>query len=375
MQAETYEVKLDDFFKTTIEKMELLGATRLNKGRTDFIQRFVNALIVSRSVQFSEVASKMTGLATEESKHRQIQRFIGDYDLDYEWVSLFILLLLPQKGKKKLVMDRTNWSFGSHKHNILVVSVYSHGIGIPIWFEVLDSNGGNSSCEDRMYVLLKCIEILGKDQIHSIIADSEFIGTEWIKFLVEEKILFFIDVRSNQYVIHQGKQKKITHWLGQKKKLILNSIKIFDQYLGIAIKKQPTDKRKAILAIVTNALAKDALNQYRCRWSIETLFNKLKKNGFRLEDTHLTEPARLRKLFALVSIGFTLCFLVGLAEHHRKNIVVKNHGYKTVSFFRNGLNFIRKALKNSPKIDNNGVFEFILSIVNSNFDYRIKIVM
>ena len=62
------------------------------------------------------------------------------------------------------------------------------------------------------------------------------------------------------------------------------------------------------MAIVTNALAKDALNQYRSRWSIETLFNELKKNGFRLEDTHLTEPERLRKLLALVSVGFTLCF-------------------------------------------------------------------
>ena len=48
MQAETYEVKLDDFFKTTIEKIELLGGERLNKSRTDFIQCFVNALIVSR---------------------------------------------------------------------------------------------------------------------------------------------------------------------------------------------------------------------------------------------------------------------------------------------------------------------------------------
>jgi hypothetical protein len=187
MQAETYEVKLDDFFKTTIEKLDLLSGRRLNKSRTDFIQCFVNALIVSRSVPFPEVAAKMTGTATEESKHRQIQRFIGKYELDYEWVSLLILLLLPKKGKKKLVMDRTNWSFGSQRHNILVVSVYSHGIGIPIWFQVLDNNGGNSSCEDRMYVLLKCIEILGKDQIHSIIADSEFIGTEWIKFLVKEK--------------------------------------------------------------------------------------------------------------------------------------------------------------------------------------------
>lgn len=233
MQSETYEVKLDDFFKNTVEKVELLAIVTFNKSRTDFIQCFANAIIVSRNVQFTEVADKMTSSATEDTKHRLIQRFIGEYDFDYEWISLLIILLLPQKGKKKLVMDKINWSFGSHKHNILVVSVYSHGIGV--WFEVLDDNGGDSLCEDRMYVLLKCIELLGQDDVHSVIADSEFIGTEWIKFLMEQKIIFFVDVHSNQYVTHKGKQKKNIHWLGQNKKLVMNSIKTFDQYLGITI--------------------------------------------------------------------------------------------------------------------------------------------
>jgi hypothetical protein len=49
--------------------------------------------------------------------------------------------------------------------------------------------------------------------------------------------------------------------------------------------------------------------------------------------------------------------------------------YKTISFFRNELNFIRKALKNTSKIDNNSVFEFILNVVNNNFNQMTKIVM
>ncbi len=80
-------------------------------------------------------------------------------------------------------------------------------------------------------------------------------------------------------------------------------------------------------------------------------------------------------LFALVSIGFTLCFVVGLAENNKKNIVLKNHGYKTVSFFRHGLNFIRKALKNITDFNCNDIFEFIQNIVNTNFSYKLKIVM
>ncbi|KOR27114.1 transposase, partial [Achromatium sp. WMS1] len=44
------------------------------------------------------------------------------------------------------------------------------------------------------------------------------------------------------------------------------------------------------------------LEDYRKRWSIETLFSALKICGFNLEDTHLTQPGRISKLFAIVTI-------------------------------------------------------------------------
>lgn len=83
---------------------------------------------------------------------------------------------------------------------------------------------------------------------------------------------------------------------------------------------------------MSNAPVSDTLNIYKLRWSIEVLFANLKKRGFNLEDTHLKDPPRIRKLFALVAIAFTLCFIVGLLAHQIKPITIKNHGYKANSF-------------------------------------------
>jgi len=48
----------------------------------------------------------MTGVESEDSKHLQNQRFIGEYNLDYGWISLLVLLLLPQKARRNFV-DKT----------------------------------------------------------------------------------------------------------------------------------------------------------------------------------------------------------------------------------------------------------------------------
>ncbi len=347
-----WNTKVEILLEKALESVEKLSGGKINKSRKEFIQLIIYALIVSRSVQYGELAAEMATDVETASNHRRIQSFMADYELDYKWVSVLILMLLPDKSKVRLSMDRTEWEFGAQNHNILVVSIYTHGIGVPIWFECLDNNGGNSSADDKMYVVLKSIEILGKSRIKSIAGDSEFIGKKWINFLIAEGITFYLDIRSNQYFSHRGKRCQIRTYMKYLKKKVFDKVTIFGTELGLSIKRMPKPKKgqhKEFLAIVTNGVANHALSNYRNRWSIELLFGKMKTQGFHLEDTHLKDPIRLRKLFALVAIAFTLCLVIGIALDKRKQIVVKNHGYKTVSFFRHGLNFIRKALNNNRK--------------------------
>jgi hypothetical protein len=378
--------KVEILLEKALESVEKLQGSKINKSRKDFIHLMTLSLVVARSVQYVELADKMATDVQEGSNLRRIQRLMSSYEMNYEWVSLLILMLLPDKGKVSLSMDRTEWEFGGQNHNVLVVSVYTHGIGVPIWFECLDNNGGNSSVDDKMYVILKCIEILGKARIKSIAGDSEFIGVEWIKFLMAEKIIFYLDVRSNQYFTHKGKRHQIRAYMKGRKKKTLDKVTIFKTELGLSIKRMPKRKKgkhKEFLSVVTNGRAGHALSNYRNRWSIEILFEKMKTQGFNLEDTHIKDPIRLRKLFALVAIAFALCLVVGIVLNKKKSIPIKNHGYKATSFFRHGLNFIRKALKNSKKekiklqiMDNlNYLIEFFVGLFERNSLRLTKIVM
>ena len=75
---------------------------------------------------------------------------------------------------------------------------------------------------------------------------------------------------------------------------------------------------------MTNTFAHQTLDIYQRRWSIETFFQSIKQRGFRLEDTHLGDLERLRKLFALVAIAFTVCLHIGQwSDQYQKPIKVK----------------------------------------------------
>ena len=73
------------------------------------------------------------------------------------------------------------------------------------------------------------------------------------------------------------------------------------------------DGRDTHLFVISNCFqGEEALELYRQRWGIERLFGHLKKKGFDLESTHLTDPAKLERLFAVVVLAFPLQFRVGL---------------------------------------------------------------
>jgi len=71
------------------------------------------------------------------------------------------------------------------------------------------------------------------------------------------------------------------------------------------------------------------------RWGFERLFGQLKKKGFDLEATHMTDPRKLEGLFAVVALGFLFSFGWGC---HLKAIGEKRCAKsKRKSHFRLGL--------------------------------------
>lgn len=108
----------------TAEVTEILSKVSIvkNLARKKFIGKFVVGLIKSRNVQFCQVAQHLNDEVQIASNEVRIQDFFREVDLNYQYVALLLLSLLPKKKKLRLCIDRTEWDFGVHQVNILMVA-------------------------------------------------------------------------------------------------------------------------------------------------------------------------------------------------------------------------------------------------------------
>jgi len=54
---------------------------------------------------------------------------------------------------------------------------------VPLFWELLDNKSGNSNTFQRIGLLQKAIALIGIKRIGILIADREFIGYQWLKYL------------------------------------------------------------------------------------------------------------------------------------------------------------------------------------------------
>ncbi len=108
-----------------------------------FIAQFVSALLKSRTSNLVKVANSFDSEAHADSVYRQIQRFLKNENE----VSIDFLKLLKLDGKHKILIDRTEWKFGSCWVNILTLSVAYKNVAIPILWEVVNHKGNATALE------------------------------------------------------------------------------------------------------------------------------------------------------------------------------------------------------------------------------------
>lgn len=315
-----------------------------NLARKKFISSFLLGLLDSKKVHFQEVALHIESEAKLESVERNIQSFFKEYEFDYQQVCLLLVLFLP-KGQLSLSIDRTEWDFGSYQCNILMI-VASYGtVGLPLYWELLDNKSGNSSHQDRCGLVDKLIKVIGKERIGLIVGDREFIGISWVKYLKTNNIKFCMRVpKSHLITLKTGNTYSLLELLTTQTERYFQDCFIDGICCNTMLKALPNGD---FLFLIGNMAAKQLGQCYRKRWCIEVLFQSFKKRGFDLAATHLKCNKKLSKLLVFVSIAVALCVKVGEYYHQKvKCIRVKKHGYKANSYFRTGLNIVRRGLKN-----------------------------
>jgi len=167
-----YEKIFTDKVKSILSSFQIVK----NKARQDSFCQTVLVLIKSRQVQLPAIADAMKlekdGIKLTSIIHR-LEDFFGESSLNYDAIALLLVLFLSTTSKLRLSIDRTNWEFGTCCVNILMVLVSDGSGHVPLYFELLYNNNGNSNAEQRIAIFGKIIALIGVDSIGVVIGDRD----------------------------------------------------------------------------------------------------------------------------------------------------------------------------------------------------------
>jgi len=357
-----------DRFKvnTILPIMQEHFGNSMNLARIKLLALLLQAMCMVQTVSLYKLSSAMPTGVERDSNLRRLQRFLAKFDLCLDLVARMIFSLLPIKEGLVLSMDRTNWKFGENNINILMLGVTYKGIAFPLIFSMLDKRG-NSNHTERIAIMNRFIRLFGHKCIDCLVADREFVGKEWVEYLNNMRIRYYLRIRQNFWIRNPKSSEDVRVWwlfndvkLGQEKffdKLFL----LKGQYVYLAgARLKNSDGVPELQILICFNKPDMAVARYKLRWQIETAFRAMKSSGFNIEDTHLRDLERIKRLIAVVCIAMVWAYLVG--EHkdlNIKKIRILKHGHRAKSLVKYGLEEIADVLFRpayAPKFD---VFKFL----------------
>jgi hypothetical protein len=352
-------------FSSLLERT--LGANLAwNKARIKFLAAFLTALTQTRSVNLMRIAAVFGGRAKPASSYKRIQRFLRGFDLPLIELAHLLIRLMKLKPPFVIVIDRTEWKFGSVWHNVLTLSLASEEVAVPILWRFLKRKGCSLDAE-RKEIMRDFLKIFAATDIRYVCADREFASREWLEFLTREKIPYRLRIKAN----HELTDK---HGETMKARKLLRTARVGEVVICRRWRKLwgkyrvcVTGRKRAdgeLLILISNEPSPEMIEEYRRRWQIETLFGCLKSRGFDLEETHLRDSERLEKLLGLLALAVCWSWLAGEKIRQTKSITVKKHGRPAKSIFRVGLDYLEQLFRNTLRFAKSKVNQELILILS-----------
>ena len=174
--------------------------------RLSFLALFLMALLRVRTVNLAEIATSFRNNAKQDSNYKRLQRFFKNFDLDYTLIAQAIVKLTEIPQPWILSVDRTEWSFGKTRFNLLALGIVHNGVAFPVVWNALDKKG-NYNSKERMDLIDRFYEIFPKGKVSYLTGDREFVGKEWLTYLLlEPKIPFCLRIRESEVIDNRKRQ-------------------------------------------------------------------------------------------------------------------------------------------------------------------------
>jgi hypothetical protein len=265
---------------------------RLDLPFAEVFARALVALLWGRKISLHQIAHLMPGEQSSKANRQQMRRCLDHQSLAPEAWTRAIAVLLP-RTKWSLALDRTEWKRGDTTVNLLVLAVVTHGCAVPLLWTVMPECGASDTAE-RIDLLSRFVKLFGRERLRFLSADREFIGWEWINWLLEQRLPFRIRIKAGEYLSEQkGQEQTAWHWFARAHRCRAQRMHLW----GLPVYVGGRYLHGTEYLIVVSNEKGDVLADYRLRWKIETLFQAMKGRGFDLESCRLEKQKRLSGWF------------------------------------------------------------------------------
>jgi len=271
----------------------------------------------------------------------------------------FCILGLKGRKPKYLTLDGTSWEIGTVKVHLLTLGVVINGVSIPICWEDLAKKGTSNYFERKALLDKACrwYDLQGM----VLLADREYIGQKWFKYLRSKGLEFVIRLKKGVYKesIDEQRNGVSRHFKHQKWRYIgMEREAKKATYKNVGVAKQIIIGKQAYTFVIFKNPKKGAdeplvyfistlkdkrkiVKAYPIRWKIECCFKHLKSNGFNLEELNFGNREKIKLMMAIVSFLYVLCIHQGIlayAKLKKSDFKKYRDGTKTlaVSIFRKG---------------------------------------
>lgn len=297
-------------------------------------------ILQAESALHRKIALHLPRSASLESKTRVVARVFHDLQLTSQDVLDVLLPLLPD-GKLTLVMDRTTWHYGQTPLNILVLGVALGGVVLPLIWTVLPHQG-NSSGAARILLVAQLLKVLPAKRWAVLIADREFVGKEWCAWLRWKGIKRCFRIKENTRIDDLLARDQFQDLQPGEVRSVFEKAWVYGTWMRVVVTLSPAGDR---VIVASDLSVLDTLFTYKKRWGVECTFSAMKARGLGLEDTHMTAPDRLSRLFGLLCIVLAWMVRVGEAAQESDPPTLDNRGRKTRSTARTGWTLLSQAVR------------------------------
>jgi hypothetical protein len=107
----------------------------------------------------------------------------------------------------ELALDRTDWKLGRAHLNVLLLSIVvaKTRMAFPLLWSVLEKaegtgKAGASHTGERTDLLARFVHLFGAASIACLYADREFVGAEWVSWLLSHRIAFCLRIKADTLI-------------------------------------------------------------------------------------------------------------------------------------------------------------------------------